>query len=56
MNGTHLSEKPKNATHLFESPDPKFHNSEKWWTSLFSLVLLHLAQQAGARIPIALYQ
>ncbi len=32
------------ATYLFERPTRTCHNSESWWTALFSIVLLHLAK------------
>lgn len=36
-----MSEVPKNATHLFERPTRRYHSSESWWTSFFSLLLLY---------------
>jgi len=44
-----------NASWLFERPSKAFHNSEKWWSSLFSFLLLHLAQ-SGLDVIIPIYR
>jgi hypothetical protein len=42
-----------NATWLFVKPSPNFHNSEPWWSALFSVLVLHLAHGgANPRIPL----
>jgi hypothetical protein len=33
-----------NATDLFGHPDPMLHNSESWWSTIFSLLVLYLAK------------
>ncbi|MGB6877081.1 MAG: PD-(D/E)XK nuclease family protein [Candidatus Acidiferrales bacterium] len=43
-----------NATWLFIQPSPCFHNSEPWWSALFSMLVLHLAHHGNDyRIPIS---
>lgn len=44
-----------NATWLFEYPPKDLHNSEQWWSSLFSMFVLHLGAQSKPE-PIAVYQ
>ena len=34
----------KNATHLFELPERRYHSSESWWSSFFAMVLLDRTQ------------
>lgn len=47
----------KNATHLFGHPNRDFHNSECWWTALFSMLVLYLAKHPDAgEIPIMQYR
>jgi hypothetical protein len=45
-----------NATHLFERPTKSYHNSEHWWTSLFSMLLLHFGSMRHGAIPIKKYE
>ncbi len=47
----------KNATYLFELPARSYRSSESWWTALFSMFVLHLANDADGRtIPLKRYQ
>jgi len=42
-----------NATWLFIQPSPYFHNSEPWWSALFSILVLHLARGGNnLKIPL----
>lgn len=41
-----------NATWLFIRPSPYFHNSESWWSALFSILVLHLARADNPKIPL----
>lgn len=42
-----------NATWLFIQPSPYFHNSEPWWSALFSILVLHLARRENPpKIPL----
>jgi|SRR5579864_4774320 len=45
-----------NATYLFIQPSRDFHNSESWWSALFSILVLHLAQGGNtSKIPLCKY-
>src|SRR5437867_5175211 len=35
----------KNATHLFQLPERRYHSSESWWTSFFSMLLLYRSRK-----------
>ena len=41
IGGDFVSEPLKNATYLFELPGRRYHSSESWWTSFFSMLLLY---------------
>lgn len=40
-----MSEPLKNATYLFELPGRRYHSSESWWTSFFSMLLLYCSRK-----------
>lgn len=43
-----------NATWLFIRPSPYFHNSEPWWSALFSMLILFLARDPNRpKIPLS---
>ncbi|MFZ0465540.1 MAG: hypothetical protein WBE20_10975 [Candidatus Acidiferrales bacterium] len=54
MSGAHAQpDANDNATWLFIKPSPYFHNSEPWWSALFSILLLHLARgEDNFKIPL----
>lgn len=42
-----------NATHLFRYPEAKTHNSESWWSALFSMLVLYLSSHPDVpRLPL----
>jgi hypothetical protein len=54
MSGAHAQpDANDNATWLFIKPSPYFHNSEPWWSALFSILVLHLARgKDNFKIPL----